>query len=227
GRLDVSVVAALRMCGIQSIGNFDSERQHHLDVKWFAGDPVLQCHAVQKLHGNESLTIFLADVVNRANILMIQSRRRLRLALETGEGLRVSSDLPRQELESDEAMQPRVLGLVDDAHPAPAQLFNDAVVRYGLAEHLDECYGVQSGMSMHRLHCSFAYSALACFRMGMSGAAYVENHNLFPHQRKSWEKALANVTPKYLSDDERAIRDVDHNDNVTAADLKKALGTAS
>jgi len=63
--------------------------------------------------------------------------------------------------------------------------------------------------------------------MGMSGAAYVENHNLFPHQRKSWEKALANVTPKYLSDDERAIRDMDHDDNVTAADLKKALGTAS
>ena len=32
GRLDVTVDDAFRMCGIQSIGNFDSERQHHLDV---------------------------------------------------------------------------------------------------------------------------------------------------------------------------------------------------
>ena len=84
GRLDVTVDDALRMCGIHGIGNFDSERQHHLDVQWFAGDPVLQCHAIQKLHGNESLTIFLTDIVNRANILMIQSRRRLRFALESG-----------------------------------------------------------------------------------------------------------------------------------------------
>src|SRR6266571_97296 len=123
------------MCRIQSIGNFDSERQHHLDVQWFAGDPVLQCHAVQKLHGNESLTIFLTDVVNRANILMIQSRRRLRLALEAGECLRVSGNLLRQKLESDETMEPSVLSLIDNTHSAATQLIDDAVVRDGLAMH--------------------------------------------------------------------------------------------
>jgi len=52
-----------------------------------------------------------------------------------------------------------------------AELFDDAVARYGLADHSEECYGVQPGMSMHALHCSFAYSPLASFRIGMSGSA--------------------------------------------------------
>ena len=136
GRLDVTVDDALRMCGIHGIGNFDSERQHHLDVQWFAGDPVLQCHAIQKLHGNESLTIFLTDVVNRANILMIQSRRRLRLALEAGQCLRVSGNLLRQKLESDETVEPGVLSLIDNTHPAATQLIDDAVVRDRLSDKL-------------------------------------------------------------------------------------------
>ena len=32
-------------------------------------------------------------------------------------------------------MQSRVLGLVDNAHPATAELLDDAVVRDGLADH--------------------------------------------------------------------------------------------
>src|SRR6266700_7528257 len=119
------------MCGIQSIGNFDSERQHHLDVQWFAGDPVLQCHAVQKLHGNESLAILLPGVIDRANIRMIQRGCGLRLPLETSQGLSVSGNLLRQKLESDETMEPGVLGLVDHTHTAAAQLLQDAIVRNG------------------------------------------------------------------------------------------------
>ena len=40
-----------------------------------------------------------------------------------------------QELQRDQAMQPRVFGLVDHAHPAAAELFDDAVMRDGLADH--------------------------------------------------------------------------------------------
>src|SRR5207253_3163435 len=86
-------------------------------------------------HGNESLTIFLTDVVNRANILMIQSRRRLRLALEAGQCLRVSGDFFGQKLEGNEAMQPRVLGFIHHTHTAAPELLDDAVVRDGLADH--------------------------------------------------------------------------------------------
>jgi hypothetical protein len=66
---------------------------------------------------------------------MVQSRCRLGFALKAGECLRVTGNLPRQELEGDEAMKPRVLGFVDDAHAAAAEFLDDAVVRDGLADH--------------------------------------------------------------------------------------------
>ena len=55
---------------------------------------------------------------------------------------------------------------------------------------------------------------------------WVQNHNLFPNQRQSWEKALQ-LFPKYLDEEKRAIIQMDQDDSITSADLKKALGTAS
>ena len=60
----------------------------------------------------------------------------LRFPLETGEGL---ADLWRPRRAEISALQSgasfSVLGLVDDTHPATAQLLDDAVVRDGLADH--------------------------------------------------------------------------------------------
>ena len=45
-------------------------------------------------------------------------------------------------------MEGYVLSLVDDTHPAAAQLLNDAVVRDGLADHWRESYVGEAGKSM-------------------------------------------------------------------------------
>src|SRR5438876_10468299 len=66
---------------------------------------------------------------------MIQSRRRLRLALEAGQCLRVSGDFFGQKLEGNEAMQPRVLGFIHHTHTAAPELLDDTEVRDGLADH--------------------------------------------------------------------------------------------
>jgi hypothetical protein len=55
--------------------------------------------------------------------------------LKTGERLRVAGNFRRQEFEGDEAMQPSILGFVNHAHSAAAELLDDAVVRDVLAEH--------------------------------------------------------------------------------------------
>ena len=96
---------------------------------------MLQRHAVQKFHGDEGLPILLADVVDGADVGMVQRRRGLGFALKAGEGLRVAGNIFRQELQGDEAMQPRVFGFVNHAHPAAAELLDDAVMRNGLADH--------------------------------------------------------------------------------------------
>jgi hypothetical protein len=57
-------------------------------------------------------------------------------------------------------------------------------------------------------------------------AKWVENHNLFPHQRQSWERALSALFPQYLTAEDKALRELDRDD-ITSADLKRALGTAN
>src|ERR1700722_265972 len=96
---------------------------------------MLQGHAVQKFHGDEGLAVFVADVVNRADVGMIQCRRSLSLTLKTGQGLRIASDFFRQEFESDKTVKARVFGLVDNSHASAAEFLDDAVVRDDLADH--------------------------------------------------------------------------------------------
>jgi hypothetical protein len=97
---------------------------------------MLQCHAVEIFHGEERLTLVLTDVVNRADIGMIQRRCGLRLAPEADQRLRVFGNLIRQKLESNETVQPGVLGLIYDTHASAPKFLDDAVVRDGLAKQL-------------------------------------------------------------------------------------------
>jgi len=73
--------------------------------------------------------IFCTDIVDCTDVWMIEYRGSLCLALEACESLRIASDIFGEKFQRDETMQARVLGLVHDAHPAPAQLLDDAVVR--------------------------------------------------------------------------------------------------
>ena len=98
-------------------------------------DAVLQRHAVQKLHGDERTALLLANVVNRADVGVVQCGRGLCFTLKAGQRLRVSGDFIGQEFQGDKSAQPGVLGLVDDPHPAATELLDNAVVRDGLADH--------------------------------------------------------------------------------------------
>ena len=89
---------------------------------------MLQRHAVQILHGDERLPVLLADVIDRADVGVVQGGRRLRLALETGQSLRVPSHFG-EELQGDKTVKTRVLSLVDDAHAAATKLLDNAVVQ--------------------------------------------------------------------------------------------------
>jgi hypothetical protein len=65
---------------------------------------------------------------------MIQGGSSTSLTAETLEGLRVAHELIGEELESDEAAELGVLGLVNHTHAATAEFFDDAVVGNGLAD---------------------------------------------------------------------------------------------
>jgi len=90
----------------------------------------------------------VADFVNRTDVGMVESRRRLGFALKASQRLRVFGDLIGEKLQRNETAQFRVFGLVDHAHTAAAEFLENVVVRDGLANHWRECYVQERTKSM-------------------------------------------------------------------------------
>jgi hypothetical protein len=70
-RFDVAVDDALAMGSGQGVGDLNPQRQNGCCIQRPALDKMMQRLAFQKFHRDEGLTIFLADVVNGANVGMI------------------------------------------------------------------------------------------------------------------------------------------------------------
>ena len=92
------------VCGVQRIRNLDGQRKQDFQFQRTPCNAVLQRRALQKLHHDEGLAVLLPDLMNRADIRMVQSRGRLRLALKAGQRLGVMSNFVRQELQRDKAV---------------------------------------------------------------------------------------------------------------------------
>src|SRR6185436_1153056 len=75
------------------------------------------------------------DVVDRADVRMVQRRGDSRFAPEAFERLGVRGQLGRQELERDLTAEPDVFGAVDDAHAAAADAFENPIMTDSGADH--------------------------------------------------------------------------------------------
>src|SRR5271166_4010581 len=96
---------------------------------------MLQRHAVQKLHGEKSVAVLLANVVNCADVGVTQCGCRLCFALKAGKCLRVTADLRWQEFQCDEAAKAHVLSFVNHSHAAAAEFLDNTVMRDDLVDH--------------------------------------------------------------------------------------------
>src|SRR5437667_3309504 len=93
----------------------DELARQFFDVERFARDALLQRLALQQFHHDVGLAILLANLMNCADVGMVQRRRGPRLTLESFQCLPVFSQFFGEKLERDEAAQSGVFGLVDDA----------------------------------------------------------------------------------------------------------------
>ena len=135
GGLDVAMDDSFRVRCVQRIGNLNSQGQQDFQLERSPGNAVLQRQAVKEFHDDEGLAVLLINFVDGADIRVVQGRRRLGLALKTPQGLGITGNIFRQKLQGHETAQLQVFGLVDNAHAAAAELFNNAVMRDGLADH--------------------------------------------------------------------------------------------
>ena len=106
-----------------------SEPNHRLEGEGPGGEAVLQRRALQILHGDERSAVLLADVVDRADVWMVERRGGPGFTLKAAQGLGITRQIVGDELERHGTVQPRIFGFVDHAHPAAAELLDDAVVR--------------------------------------------------------------------------------------------------
>ena len=135
GRLDVAMNHAFGVRGGKGVGDLDGKGEQDFDLQGLSGDAVLEGHAFEKFHGDEGLIIVLADLVDRADVGVVQRRSGTGLAAETFERVRIAGNVSRKEFQGDKSAQADVFGLVDYAHASAAEFLDDAVVRDGLAYH--------------------------------------------------------------------------------------------
>ena len=129
---------AFRVRGIERIGYFDGQLQQPLSLQRAAGNHVLQRDPIQVFHGDEPEAVVVRDLVDGADVGMVQGGGGPGFAAEAFQRLRIVRHFIGQELEGDEAAEHRVLGLVHHAHAAATQLLLDTVMGDDLADHREE-----------------------------------------------------------------------------------------
>src|SRR5713226_1869439 len=119
---------ALRMCRVESVGNLYAQIEHRFDLQRLASDPVPECLPLQQFHGDEGSSIGLVNLVDRADVRVIQGGCSLGFPLETAKSLCVVGEFVGKELEGDVATKLKVFRFIHHAHSTTADLAEDAVM---------------------------------------------------------------------------------------------------
>ena len=114
--------------GIERIGDLRADVEHLAQVERFAQQPPIERIAVEQFHRQIQLPLVFVEAVDGADVGVIERRRGARLAAEALHGFLVRGAAGRQHLEGDLAPEFQVLRAVHHAHPASAQLVEDAIV---------------------------------------------------------------------------------------------------
>ena len=135
GRLDVAVDDPLGVGGFERVGEFRAEFKNSIGREWPPAIKLMKRRALQPFHRHKMAAGVLSDIVNRADVRMIEGRGGAGLALEPFDSCGFLDSSSERNFNATVTPQPRVFGQVDNAHATLAQLIQDAIVRDGLADH--------------------------------------------------------------------------------------------
>src|SRR5271165_1520906 len=97
-------------------------------IKYFSVTPCKYSMAINRFPS-------CSDLIDRADIGMVQGRSRLGLSLEANQCLGISGYVIRQKFQRNESVQGEVFGFVDDTHASAAEFLENAVMRDDLVDH--------------------------------------------------------------------------------------------
>ncbi len=87
------------MCRFERVGDLQSQIEKRVERQRPSANPGMQRLAFQQLHGNEILSVLLSDVINGADVRMVQSGSSLSFALEAGKSLGISGQFIGKKLQ--------------------------------------------------------------------------------------------------------------------------------
>ena len=120
-RLDVAVNDAAPVRGVERIGDLAREVEHAMAANRSVFDQLPDGAPFEPLHRDERLALVLAELVDRADVRVLQRGGQTRLALEPRQPLRRRAGLVAQHLDRDFAAEPEILRSIHHAHAAFAQ----------------------------------------------------------------------------------------------------------
>ena len=123
----IAVRDSFAMCFIQRIRNLDGVLQYLIERQWTFLETLRQRLAFQILHHQEISSVLLADVVEDADVGMIQAGDGARFAVEP---LAQSGSIGKvigKDFDGNDALQAGIPGAVHLAHPARANCREDFV----------------------------------------------------------------------------------------------------
>ena len=128
-RLDVAVHDAAVVRELQRVADLRDDAQRLRGRQPSRALHLPQVHAVDELHQQVVQAARLAEVVDGDDVRVLKAREGARLAREALGEARVARDGGRQNLERDQSVEPRLPRLVDGAHAALADQFEDLELR--------------------------------------------------------------------------------------------------
>ena len=137
--LEVAVDDTLFVGGIEGIGKLHAHFDGAVDGQCAGGQNFVERIPDKELHGDEGAAVMFFDSVDGANSGMVESGSGARFAQEAFECRRVALIFFRNELEGHAAAELGVLGFVDHAHAAGAELTQNPVMGDGLVNHEQGC----------------------------------------------------------------------------------------
>ena len=84
---------SLGVGGVQAVGDLNADLEELGNIHRLAGDAVFQGLAFEKFHGDEGAPFELADIVNRADVGVIQRGSGASFAAKALDGLRVLGNI--------------------------------------------------------------------------------------------------------------------------------------
>jgi len=120
--LDVAMDDALFVRSFQRVSYLNRQVEQKFEFDGFAADAVLEGLALEKLHGDEVPPVGFPNFIDGADVGMVEGGSGTRFTAEALECLGISGQVFREKFQRDVAPEAEILGLVDHAHPAAAEL---------------------------------------------------------------------------------------------------------